>query len=259
MTRGLIDSFVVSFPDDSRTGHRLFFAEYNLSQKVLDYAIFIGGIEYDHINQNISFSHFTIGDLEGIEFRSSDIALRGFTVTVLVIYKKSVLRTNARISSKDIKRDFSIYSDYQVNPPMVMIESFKNLYHNSSIEIGMSVRGNSEGGDEFWGSGEIETTGEEVTYRIIQLVDYRCGEGFLLHDEDRCLAVRQCLEGYFEVEGDLEKRVCKKCHENCLTCQDGNSCSSCLLEGGDISNLCRCGLGFYHDHNKCEGKFERGR
>ena len=65
----------------------------------------------------------------------------------------------------------------------------------------------NNGESEFEGELRIETSGAEVTYRVIQLQNRRCEEGYLEfpHNES-CLGVKECGEGFFR-SGDKFGRV----------------------------------------------------
>ena len=74
----MFTSIQIEFPDDWRAQHKIFFSDYYTSgwSRVKGYVVFLSGITYRNINENISFSHESIGDCEGIHFFSGGIPLK---------------------------------------------------------------------------------------------------------------------------------------------------------------------------------------
>ena len=48
---------MVQFPDDSTLTWRIYFNDYEIYREVVEYVVFIEGIDYGQINRFISFSH----------------------------------------------------------------------------------------------------------------------------------------------------------------------------------------------------------
>ena len=66
--------------------------------------------------------------------------------------------------------------------------------------------------DHFEGELRINSSGVDLTYQVIQLRDFRCGEGFLeFVDNSTCIGVKECGGGYYLSEDEFERNQCRKC------------------------------------------------
>ena len=51
------DSFIVQFPDDDSLSWKIYFRDYQIYREIIEYVVFIEGIDYVQINRYISFHH----------------------------------------------------------------------------------------------------------------------------------------------------------------------------------------------------------
>jgi len=58
----------------------------------------------------------------------------------------------------------------------------------------------------------------------------------------------KCIEGYY-----MKSYVCSKCHDNCRTCTNYETCIDCISENRDHTKpKCPCRTGYYAKGLSCE-------
>ena len=84
-------------------------------------------------------------------------------------------------------------------------------------------------------------------------MNVRCEDGYLLYREnDTCVGVRSCGEGYYLAEDEFERKICEKCHPLCQKCENSEICTECLVKGGNPENHCSCRDGYYETNLECQ-------
>ena len=177
-THNMFQTFRVEFPDDQRTSHRIYFSDYGVKQTVVEYTIFLYGIQYPEINKNISFSHELLseGVGDGLVF-DSDIPLSSFSVSVLLIFDPRMIKfvRTYRTETSETQGallNFQFERDYLDNPFILLVDGFRKSYYNMTGELELSLGDEDrEGaqGSQYEGRLEIKNSGEQVTYKLIQV------------------------------------------------------------------------------------------